>query len=293
MKQQNFFWSALILFSLSAKSQSQEPSILGLAHVGLAVTDIDRAKQFYDGMLGFDMGFDLKKPDGSLFLQYYKVNDNQFIEIYPTLKPGDLVRETHIAFYTDDIQALHKAFEDRGLKPSPVSTNKYDGNQGFDLRHPAGQELVFLEFVHYMPGSLHTNNRGKMLSSRRISTHMRGAGVLVTDPVAAEAMYKSMGFKEVWRGSGENGQAKLVDMQTPGASGDYVELVERSSPFTAEQAGLAGHVALEVSDIKSAYKMVRDRGGNPIRRPELSKSKTWNLGVLDPNGSEILFQQPR
>ena len=56
-----------------------------------------------------------------------------------------------------------------------------------------------------------------------------------------------------------NGQTKLIDMQLPGASGDYVELVERSTKANAEQAGRAGRVILEVSDIKAAYNEAKQR----------------------------------
>jgi catechol 2,3-dioxygenase-like lactoylglutathione lyase family enzyme len=287
-----FLRKVLFLCLLSGTVYAQDLPFLGLAHVGVAVSDIDKARGFYNDVLGLDMGFDLKKPDNSLFLQYYKVNDNQFIEVYPTLRPGAVVRETHIAFFTNDIQELHKGLEARGLTPSPVGTNHWDHNQSFDMRHPAGQELVFLEFVQYMPGSLHMNNRGKALSNRRISSHMIGAGVLVNDPAAAEGLYKAMGFREVWRGSVENGQRQLIDMQMPGNSGDYVQLVEPAVPVTAEQAGRAGHIALEVSKIQAAYKTAKKRGANIAGPPVLSSSKMWDLGLLDPDGTEVIFQQP-
>jgi catechol 2,3-dioxygenase-like lactoylglutathione lyase family enzyme len=271
---------------------AQDLPLLGLAHMGIAVSDIDKARLFYHDVLGLDMGFDLIKPDLTLFLQYYKVNDRQYLEVYPTLAPDSIVRETHIAFYTEDIEKLHQLLESRGLNPTPLKTSHWDGNQSFDLRPAPGQDIVFMEFVQYMPASLHTNNFGKALATRRISTHMKGAGVLVKDPEVAESLYKKMGFKEIWRGTSENGQTKMIDMQLPGASGDFVELVERSTKANAQQAGRAGHVILEVSDIKAAHEAARNRSGIGLTTPVRTPGKGWSFDVFDPDGTMVTFEQP-
>jgi lactoylglutathione lyase len=284
--------ATLVLLTCAGGVYAQELNFLGLNHVGIAVSDIDKARLFYHDVLGLDMAFDLIKPDLTLFLQYYKVNDHEYIEIYPTLKPDSIVRETHIAFYTDDIEKLHQALEAKNLHPTPVKTSHWDGNQSFDFRPAPGQDIVFMEFVQYMPGSLHANNFGKALSATRISTHMRGVGVLVKDPEVAETLYKTMGFKEVWRGSGEGGQAKMIDLQLPGSSGDYVELVERPMPVNAAQAGRAGRIILEVKDIKTAHKLAQQRHAGGITSPVRIPGKGWSFDVLDPDGTVVTFEQP-
>ena len=64
---------ALVFLALAPALFAQQFPILGLAHVGLKVSDIDKAGQFYGGVLGLDMAFDLKVlKTGALFLQYYK-----------------------------------------------------------------------------------------------------------------------------------------------------------------------------------------------------------------------------
>src|ERR1035437_4006403 len=281
----------LLLFSFCGTLRAQDLPLMGLSHVGIAVSDIDRGKQFYNGVLGIDMAFTLVWPDTkALWLQYYKMNENDYIEIYPTLKPGAINRETHIAFQTDDLVKLHQMMEARGLKPQPLGKIGPDGNWGFNLLTDPGQGVP-LEFVQYMPGSLHINSRGKSLSERRISTHMIGVGVLISDPAAAESLYKTLGFKEVWRGTDEDGKVRLIDLQLPGGSGDYVELVERTLPVTAEQAGRAGHIALEVSDIQAAYKKAKARNANIVNTPALNGRKVINFNILDPDNTTIMFQQ--
>jgi catechol 2,3-dioxygenase-like lactoylglutathione lyase family enzyme len=291
MNWQRVFRIALVLTTVGGCAYAQDLPLLGLAHMGVAVSNIDNARLFYHDELGLDMGFDLIKPDLTLFLQYYKVNDHQYLEVYPTLAPDAIVRETHVAFYTDDIEKLHQMMDSRGLNPTPVKTSHWDGNQSFDLRPAPGQDIVFMEFVQYMPGSLHTNNFGKALAARRISTHMKGAGVLVKDPDIAESLYKKMGFKEIWRGTGQDGQTKMVDMQLPGSSGDFVELVERSLPANAEQAGRAGHVILEVNDIKAAHELAMSRGAKEITATVRTAGKGWTFDVFDPDGTMVTFEQ--
>src|SRR5690242_15446724 len=84
-----------------AASEVQRPPIVGLAHVGLFVSDINKADVFYGHVLGF-AHFSLDKPSGGLMLNYYKVNDHQYIEIYPGLKGDAQDRLSHVAFETTD-----------------------------------------------------------------------------------------------------------------------------------------------------------------------------------------------
>jgi hypothetical protein len=101
-----------------------------------------------------------------------------------------------------------------------------------------------------------------------------------------------MDFKEVWRGTTDNGQTKLIDMQLPGTSGDYVELVERSTKANAEQAGRAGRVILEVSDIKAAYSEAKQRSAMGLTSPARVAGKGWSFDVFDPDGTMVSFVQP-
>ena len=78
-------------------SMPKRPPIVGVAHIGLQVSDLKAAENFYGHVLGFDH-FSLNRPSGEFFLSYYKVNDHQYLEIYPTLKDPAQDRMTHFAF---------------------------------------------------------------------------------------------------------------------------------------------------------------------------------------------------
>ncbi len=102
----------------AAQSSSvQRPPIVGLAHVGLFVSDISKAEEFYGHVLGF-AHFSLDKPTGGLMLNYYKVNDHQYIEIYPGLKGDDEDRLSHVAFETTDARKLRDYLASKGCESS-------------------------------------------------------------------------------------------------------------------------------------------------------------------------------
>src|SRR6266487_2079212 len=107
------------LHAPSAQPEPRGPSrppILGIAHIGLKTDDLAAARKFYGEVLGFQEPFTVDKPSGGLMLTYFKVNDHQYIEVFPELKSATEDRLSHIAFETTDIQELRTYLADRGLK---------------------------------------------------------------------------------------------------------------------------------------------------------------------------------
>jgi len=102
-------------------SAPTRPPIVGVAHIGLQVSDLSAADNFYGRVLGYDH-FSSNKPNGQLFLYYYKVNEHQYIEIYPTLTDTTQDRMTHFAFETTDIQQLRNYLAAKGVKGVPESS---------------------------------------------------------------------------------------------------------------------------------------------------------------------------
>src|SRR5690348_10625492 len=77
----------------------QRPPIVGVAHIGLKTDDLEKSRQFYGHDLGYQEPFtvDNPKPPGGLMLTYFKVNDHQYIEVFPNLKSPTEDRLSHIA----------------------------------------------------------------------------------------------------------------------------------------------------------------------------------------------------
>src|SRR5689334_7367754 len=76
----------------------EELPVIGIANVTFKVLDLNKARDYYQKILGFAEAFDLKDRSGNVSSAYFKVNDEQYIEIIPTLKPGELNREDRVVF---------------------------------------------------------------------------------------------------------------------------------------------------------------------------------------------------
>jgi lactoylglutathione lyase len=285
-----FFWLCLA----GGVAGAQELRLLGLAHVGFRVSDLDQAREFYHNVLGYEEAFDLKAPDGHIALAYFKVNDNQFIEIFPGIPPGKTVMMTHVAFYTDDIEKLHKMMEERGVSPGKINSGK-DGNHNFGVRPPPGQNLEFLEFVQYMPDGWHRQSQGKALGERRISTHLEHAGIIATDFAAARHFFvDQMGFQVAWDYKKDGERTTLLHLRLPGPSGDYVEIGNPANPPAGRWIGVAAHIALTVPDIQAAHQKVAGHGyTGDLKSPLFGADERWQLNLYDPNGTRVEFMSPK
>ena len=289
--------SALLLLLAAACAAGEDLPLMGLAHVGIRVSKLENARAFYSGVLGFENAFTTTRDDGSVFVAYMKVNDHQFIELFPGLKPEDTIPMTHIAMWTEDLEKLRRMMLARGLAPTEIHKGPRDHNLSFSLRQLPGQRLVFLEFVQYMPDSLHMLSKGKALGARRLSTHLEHAGIITTDLNAALKFYvEQLGFKETWRRvNGEAKHVSLIHLRLPGPSGDYVELSNLGNAnLTRTRAGSAAHCSLEVPDIKAAYQAALERGEIKDRKePRFGLDLRWQFNLFDPDGTRVELMQPR
>ena len=88
----------LLLLAVLPLAAQERPKILGVAHIALNVSDIKQSRAFYKDFLGYGEPFQLDRDDGSLALTFIKVNDHQYIELFPGLEEGrDRLR--HISVY--------------------------------------------------------------------------------------------------------------------------------------------------------------------------------------------------
>jgi len=134
---------------------------------------------------------------GSPTEAFFKVNDRQFIELYPGRDASQSVGFMHICFEAADINALCQDYVAHGLAPTPVK-RAGAGNLLFTLQRPdqpgppsdlRGAPTQNIEYTQYMPGSRHTLDFGQHLGPHRIADHIAGAGIPMADPAAAAAFY--------------------------------------------------------------------------------------------------------
>lgn len=282
----------LLVFLGAALLPAEDLPLTGISHVAFRVSDLEKARMFYTNLLGYPEAFRMDRPDGTVGLAFLKVNDEQYIELQPGLKPGEDVRLTHVALVTTDAPRLHRMLTERGLTPGAINAGR-DGNRAFRLNDPEGN---ILEFTEYLAGSLHDKARGRHEEPKRISAHLLHAGIPIRNLEPAMAFYRDkLGFVETWRGGPRDGEIAWVNLRMPGPRGDYVELMLHDGAPNRQRLGSMQHICLQVPDIQASHRTLRERGlaDEERQRPRVGRNGRWQLNAFDPDGSRVELMEPK
>jgi catechol 2,3-dioxygenase-like lactoylglutathione lyase family enzyme len=283
----------LLFFSSGAWTQSpapKRPPIVGVAHIGLRTDDLAAARKFYGHDLGYQEPFTLDKPSGGLMLTYFKVNDHQYIEVFPELKSPDEDRLSHIAFETTDANQLRDYLASKDVKVPDQLRKGLDGNLSFMIDDPDGHRV---EFVQYMPGSLHSNNFGRYLPDTRVSGRIIHVGITVSDQAASDRLYHDiLGFRSIWHGGMKDDVTDWVDMRVPEGT-DWLEYMLNVKNATPKRLGVMHHLALGVPSVDAGYKMLQSRGMSIDKGPQIGRDGKWQLNLYDPNFTRTELMEPK
>lgn len=268
----------------------EELPVIGIANVTFKVADLSKARAYYTGILGFAEAFDLKDTKGKVTSAWFKVNDDQFIEIAPTWKTGELNREERVVFQSTDLATLHALYESRGLKPGAIAKGP-DGNPVFRVMTPEGQNLDFLE---YAKGSKQTKARGKFLSQNRISTHLWHAGIMTKDAAVSGPFYREkLGFTNLRFGTrDEYIETPNRDLNTE-TKPPLADTPETHARYESEQWGAVNHIGIEVADMRATRDLLQKRGGyDDLRvRSHVGNNRHWLMFLFDPAGTRSEFME--
>ena len=287
---QSVLWLSIAL--IANARPPERPHILGIAHVAFHVTDIEKSRAFYKDFLGFAEPFRLDNPDGSLSLTFIKINDRQYLELFPGLEPG-ADRLHHVAFETDNAERMRAYLASRGVKvPDRVPKGRI-GNLNFNITDPDGHTI---EIVEYAPDGWSMRDKGRFLPDSRISDHLLHAGILVHNLDAAMHFYgEVLGFHEIWRGSSGGKTLSWVNMQVPDG-GDYIEFMLYRDLPPGDQRGSEHHICLRVSDVAAAQAKLETR---PYRasyshamEPHTGINRKRQLNLFDPDGTRSELMEP-
>lgn len=248
--------TALVLIG-SASAQPQRPRITGVAHIALFVHDIEKSRAYYKDFLGFGDLYSLERPEAGLATTFIKINDRQYIELFPEVEPCS-DRLKHIAVETDNVEVMRVYLASMGVTVPDKPTLGPIKNLSFTAKDPDGHGV---EFVQYMPGGWSMREKGKYMPAERVSTKMTHLGIIVSDLDRAMKFYRDvLGFQEFRRGSRDGKAVDWVNMRVP--DGDtYIEFVLYGEPPAPTARGSAHHVGLEVPDIDKTKAWLEPRPG--------------------------------
>lgn len=275
MSLRRIYFLALFLASfLPLQAQQQTPPLAGIAHLAIRVRSLDASREFYNN-LGFEEAFALKDKEGKPRESFIKINDDQFIELYPA--NPEVPREAsigflHVCFEGDDLQAIHDDYVAHGLTPTAVR-KAGAGNLLFTMKGPEDANGVAqnLEYTQYQPGSLHFNDHGQHLGQDRVADSIHSVALAMRDPSAARDFYlNQLSFKSI------AGDPMFLHM--PGNSGQEVEITSAAS------LGPKARFTLRTSNLSRAARLLRKQ------KISILKSKDA-ITISDPDGNLIMIRE--
>jgi len=286
--------AALVSVLLLAAVVAQQPApgvdlpIAGLAGITFRVSDLEKARRYYTGVLGFAQAFDLRDASGKVTSVFFKVNDDQYVEVTPDLAPGGIDRQARVIIQSSDLQRLHQIYAARGLSPGAIAQGP-DGNPVFRI---AGPDNARLDFMQYVPGSRQTLARGQFLGGDRVSTHLWHVGIYTSDPASRTTFYEQklglIGGRDLPGGRGEFIETPRTDrnLETKHPPLDPANPATRAQ-YEREVMGAVQHMAIEVTDMRRTRDLVQQRGGfSDLQvRAHVGNNRHWLMHLFDPDGS--------
>jgi lactoylglutathione lyase len=268
------------------------PKILGVAHIAIYAADYEKSRAFYRDFLGFQEPYSLSNPDGTPSMTFFKINERQYIELFPETQPKT-DRLNHISIQTDDAEAMRKYLASRGVTVPKVVSKGRIRNSNFNIKDPAGHTV---EIVQYEPDGWTVREQGKHMPEGRASRHMMHVGIIVTDLEPAMKFYTDvLGFSEFWRGSSSGTELSWVNLRVPDGE-DYIELMLAKEAPPPDQRGTLHHLCLEVPDVNAAIaafnaKPYRQQYTRTIEsRVGVNRKRQVNL--FDPDGTRTEIMEP-
>jgi catechol 2,3-dioxygenase-like lactoylglutathione lyase family enzyme len=291
-------WMGAMLLSLAllpatlAARNAARPRILGVAHIAVYAHDYEKSRAFYHDFLGFEEPYLLSKPDGTPSMTFFKINERQYIELFPeTAQNTD--RLSHISLETDNAEGMRLYLASRGVAvPNQVGKGRI-GNANFNIKDPEGHTV---EIVQYEPDGWTVRERGKHMPASRVSTRMSHVGIIVTAFDREMQFYTGvLGFREIWRGSSSGTQLSWVNLNVPDGD-DYIEFMLYKAAPAPDRRGTAHHLCLVVPSVAASVAALEAK---PYRR-EYSRAIEQKVGVnrkrqanlFDPDGTRTELMEP-
>ncbi len=271
--------SMLVITAAEAQEQVRRPPITGVAHVRVFVTDVVKAREFYEKMLRLPPAASGCNEGTAVCLL---VNDHQQVQLVaaPSPVPANLIAE--VAYATTDVAQMRRYLISRGLEPGSISVGESKVLQ-FSLKDPEGHVVSFAQ----PPAPIAA---GK--APGQTSTALMHAGFIVRNREAEDHFYKDiLGFHLYWQGGMKDNEISWVSMQVPEGT-DWLEyMLNIPADASGHVIGVMNHMALGVPDIKAAKEQLLKNGWKPGEEPKIGRDGKWQLNLYDPSDTRVEFME--
>ena len=273
------FLLSLLLFSPALASDSSgpvpRPRIIGLDHVAVYVTDIQKSSDFYSEALGLSTNCPQHTSSEPCYL--VAPSDQRIILKKAPSQTKNWLAE--VAFRTDDLAGMHHYLQAHAAKPGAIRTAA-DGSKSFQVRDPEGNLIAFVQ-----RSTLKTRSAP---GSKQISTHLIHAGFVVKDMDAENRFYVDLlGFRLYWYGGFKDDGIDWYELQVPDGP-DWIEYM-LNIPANADhkELGVQNHFSFGVKNVHEAAAQLRANGLQTFDGPEVGRDGKDSLDAYDPDGTRV------
>ncbi len=124
--------------------------IKGIAHLAFLTSDLEKSKNFYINKLGFKEKFTLYNTDGTPWIVYIAINDDQFIELFPTKKivfeRDKPLSYQHLCLEVDDIYKFVNLIEKKGVEIDQPIITGLDNNLQSWIHDPDENPIELMQY---------------------------------------------------------------------------------------------------------------------------------------------------
>ena len=126
--------------------------VVNLGHIAIKVKDLDVSLDYYINKLGFPEMLRLHHDDGSVWLVYLRITDDQYLEIFPGAEndraPGwNANGANHMCWTIDDLDACVADLKSKGITMMAEIKAGADGNRQAWLEDPDGNRIELMEMA--------------------------------------------------------------------------------------------------------------------------------------------------
>jgi catechol 2,3-dioxygenase-like lactoylglutathione lyase family enzyme len=261
--------------ALGGQNAPDRPKITGIDHVTFYTTAPEGVARLYQDVLGLER----TKPAEAGEILAYTVG-KQWVGYRAAPEPQAINRMDHVAFATDDLQALARYLAKKGVTVPEGFQQWPDGSRSFRVRDPEGHPIEFVE----------RGKRETKLDDGAVSRRLIHAGFVVRDRAVEDAFYKNiLGFHVYWQGGMQPSRTDWCAMQVPDGT-DWLEYM-LNVPAQPDQhtTGVMNHISLGVVNIKEAQAKLESHGWQPHdgERAQMGKDGKWQLNLYDPDLTRV------
>jgi catechol 2,3-dioxygenase-like lactoylglutathione lyase family enzyme len=269
-----------VALAASQRTQPERPRIIGIDHVSVYVSDLEKSRQFYEEVFGLTAKCPQYAAPGPCFL-VAPSEQRVFLKPVPSPVHYGTVKNwlAEVAFATDDLMEMRRYLLVHGVHPGSVRIAS-DGARSFRVRDPEGNAIAF---VQRTPSKI-----GYEAAPKQISMHLIHAGFVVKDLAAENRFYVDLlGFRLYWYGGFKDDGVDWYELQLPDGP-DWIEYM-LNIPANADhkELGVQNHFSFGVKDVHRAAAQLRSNGLGTFDGPEVGRDGKDSLDAYDPDGTRI------